>query len=71
MNKSEAINLLNNEGWTKEDAKRALLEVDFSKDLDELRVLQQINDPKSENYAIVKQTSSVQSVPCWQNLPSN
>jgi len=35
------------------------------------RVLQQINDPKSENYAIVKQTSSVQSVPCCQNLPSN
>ncbi|PSB11022.1 hypothetical protein C7B62_07180 [Pleurocapsa sp. CCALA 161] len=38
MNKSEAINLLNNEGWTKEDAKRALLEVDFSNDPDELTI---------------------------------
>ncbi|MGF1542743.1 MAG: hypothetical protein ACFCU5_20270 [Pleurocapsa sp.] len=36
MNKSEAINLLNKEGWTKEDAKRALSEVDFSTDPDEL-----------------------------------
>jgi hypothetical protein len=38
MNKSEAINLLNSEGWTKEDAKRALLEVDFSGDPDELTI---------------------------------
>lgn len=38
MNKSEAIDLLNNEGWTKADAKRALLEVDFSNDQNELTI---------------------------------
>ena len=29
MNKKEAIELLNNEGWSKEDAKRALAALDF------------------------------------------
>lgn len=30
MNKAEAIKLLNSEGWTKEDAKRALETIDFN-----------------------------------------
>jgi predicted RNase H-like nuclease (RuvC/YqgF family) len=39
MQKSDAFILLNTEGWTKEDAKRALSEVDFSNDPDELTIL--------------------------------
>ena len=40
MKKQEAINLLNGEGWTKEDAKRALKSIDFktNKDVDELTI---------------------------------
>jgi hypothetical protein len=39
MKELEAINLLNDEGWTKEDSKRALKDVDFSKNPDELTIL--------------------------------
>lgn len=34
MNKKEAIELLNNEGWTKADAKRALSAIDFQTNFD-------------------------------------
>ena len=41
MNKTEAIQLLNQEGWTKADAKRALETVNFKSDrnIDELTIL--------------------------------
>lgn len=41
MNKKEAIELLNNEGWTKADAKRALELLNFklNPDIDELTIL--------------------------------
>ncbi len=38
MNKTEAIKLLVNEGWTQADAKRALDVLDFSGELDELSI---------------------------------
>lgn len=40
MNKQEAIELLNQEGWTKADAKRALASINFkiNPDVDELKV---------------------------------
>ncbi|MDJ0573120.1 MAG: hypothetical protein QNJ53_29345 [Pleurocapsa sp. MO_192.B19] len=38
MKKSEAINLLNSEGWTKEDAKKALTKVNFGDNPDELTI---------------------------------
>ncbi len=40
MNKSEAINLLHSEGWTKADAKRALEQIDFTINPDELTIRQ-------------------------------
>ena len=41
MNKKEAIALLNNEGWTKADAQRALAAIDFkvNRNVDELTIL--------------------------------
>jgi CRISPR/Cas system CMR subunit Cmr4 (Cas7 group RAMP superfamily) len=38
MNKTEAINLLNQEGWTKADAQRALEVIDFDTNPDELTI---------------------------------
>lgn len=38
MNKSQAIKLLQHEGWTKADASRALESVDFSANPDELTI---------------------------------
>ena len=38
MNKSEAINLLKSEGWTKEDAGRALEVINFNTNPDELTI---------------------------------
>lgn len=38
MNKTESINLLVNTGWTKADALRALEEMDFRQDPDELMI---------------------------------
>lgn len=38
MKKSEAINLLNSEGWTKKDAERALVDIDFDNNPDELTI---------------------------------
>ncbi len=38
MKKTEAINLFVNNGWTKADAERALEDLDFSQDPDELTV---------------------------------
>ncbi|WP_413162028.1 hypothetical protein ACL6C3_24635 [Capilliphycus salinus ALCB114379] len=40
MNKSEAINLLTKQGWTKADAKRALEEIDFSENPNQETILQ-------------------------------
>lgn len=40
MNKTESINLLVNEGWTKADALRALEEIDFKQNPDELTIYQ-------------------------------
>ncbi|AUS99737.1 hypothetical protein CLI64_04660 [Nostoc sp. CENA543] len=38
MNKSQAINLLENEGWTKADAMRALEVIDFKSNPDEITI---------------------------------
>ncbi len=38
MNRTEAINLLNQEGWTKADAQRALAAIDFDTNPDELTI---------------------------------
>jgi hypothetical protein len=38
MNKTEAINLLNQEGWTKADAQRALETINFAINPDELTI---------------------------------
>lgn len=43
MNKKEAIELFANEGWTKADAERALKEIDFKSDPDELTVRKAIS----------------------------
>jgi vacuolar-type H+-ATPase subunit I/STV1 len=43
VNKSEAIKLLNNEGWTKKDAERALAEVNFKNNPDELTLRRAIS----------------------------
>ena len=43
MKKSEAIKLLTSEQWTKEDAKRALVDVDFSTNPDELTIRRAIS----------------------------
>ncbi len=43
MNKSEAITLLTREKWTKADAERALVEIDFSTNPDELTVRRAIS----------------------------
>ncbi|MBD2251451.1 hypothetical protein [Nostoc parmelioides] len=43
MNKSQAINLLENEGWTKADAMRALEVVDFKTNPDEITVRRAIS----------------------------
>lgn len=44
MKKSEAIKLLENEAWTKEDAKRALEVIDFNKNPDELTIRRAISN---------------------------
>lgn len=43
MNKSEAIKLLTSEKWTKADVQRALVEVDFSTNPDELTIRRAIS----------------------------
>ena len=43
MNKSQAINLLKDEGWTEADAKRALAEIDFNTNPDELTIRRSIS----------------------------
>lgn len=44
VKKSEAIKLLENEAWTKEDAKRALEVIDFNKNPDELTIRRAISN---------------------------
>lgn len=43
MNKSQVIKLLENEGWTKEDAKRALEVIDFKTNPDEITIRRAIS----------------------------
>lgn len=43
MNKSQAIKLLKNEGWTEADAKRALEVIDFNANPDELTIRRTIS----------------------------